>query len=226
MVMRDDALGARLTAAANSGEIVRIVYHGGSQSGASREIRPVAVMGDVLRAYDVVSGIEKHFRLSKIELAGDAHVTAPTYDALASSPGEDQRTILDFFAPRVAGLEALGWHVVLLRDALYLHRRFKNGRPRKTPEVEMVRDDPPEENASATEEAVILTISLEGSTITREVRERSPAPPSPWRAYGVRAESLPAARRFSGLSRAAALVLEQARLRAPNQHVVSAPRSS
>ena len=213
-------LEARLADAVGTGEIVRIVYHAGSQPGAARDIRPVAIAGGVLRAYDIAAGTEKHFRLSKIEMTDESAV--PPYDPSRASPREEQSTISEFFTPRIATLEALGLRVVLTRDALSLHRHFKNGKPRKTPEIEIVRDDPAEDTAATiTEEVVVLTISLAGNTIALETRKSAPTQPGRWRAYGVRSEGLPAARRFSDLWRAAALVLEQARVRAPNPNDAS-----
>jgi len=43
----DSALRARLTTAAESGEILRIIYHGGSQPGSSRDVCPIEISGDL-----------------------------------------------------------------------------------------------------------------------------------------------------------------------------------
>ena len=67
--MSDD-VRARLIAAAATGEIIRILYHRGSQPGAVREIRPVAISDDEVTARDIASGIDKTFKLAHIGLAG------------------------------------------------------------------------------------------------------------------------------------------------------------
>jgi hypothetical protein len=207
-----DALRARLSAAVESGESIRIIYQRVSQPGSVREVRPIAIRGETLRAHDVAAGIEKHFLLSNIQIA-DAQVTAPSYDALASTPGEDSRTIQEFFAPRIPELEALGWHVSLSRDELSLHRFFKNGKPRKGAEVRIVCEpEPPPDDDTNDDASILVSISLGGVAISREEQESSPRR---WRAYSVRCASLPAARRFANLSRATALVLAEARALAP-----------
>ena len=71
-----------------AGEIVQIVYHGGSQPGTLWEIMLLAVTEEEVRARDLAVGIEKNFKLADVELVGPDTV-APQYDAC---PGEDTRT--------------------------------------------------------------------------------------------------------------------------------------
>jgi hypothetical protein len=217
-MVRPDELAARLVDAASTGEILRIIYHGGGQPGTWRDVRPIAVIDDTLRAYDVAAGEEKRFRLSKIEIADEGYAGAPAYDGAAVSSDEEQSTIRDFFTPRIASLEALGWHVVWSRDALSLHRRFKNGKPRKTPEVEIIYEPMVKQTPVPVTVIVARADLLEGTaSVTRHEEPAPPTPDTSWRPYSVRSESLPATRRFSRLASAAALVLEQARVRAPHE---------
>ena len=44
-------------------------------------------------------------------------------------------------APHVGALKALGWHVELTEHRISLHRRSKNGKPRKTNDVTMGFDE-------------------------------------------------------------------------------------
>lgn len=166
----------------------------------------------MLRAYDVAAGIEKHFHLSKI-LFADALDGAPSYDPRVSI-ANDTRTIQDAFGPLLPGFQALGWHVALSRDALSLYRLFKNGQPRKAPNVMIVREDPPVIDEASEPKSVTLLISLAGVDTIQEMDEPTPRR---WRPYVVSCVSLPAARRFTDLSHATALVLEMAHATSPNR---------
>jgi len=61
--MSDD-LRNRLLAAASAGEIVRIVYHRGSQPGTLREIAPIAISDNEVKASDLATGTDKTFKLA------------------------------------------------------------------------------------------------------------------------------------------------------------------
>jgi NAD-dependent DNA ligase len=63
-----DSLREILEAAARNGEVIRIVYHGGSQSGTAREVTPISVGEDRMRARDFASHATKVFMLDKITL--------------------------------------------------------------------------------------------------------------------------------------------------------------
>ncbi len=123
---------ARLLTAATAGETVRIVYRRGSQPGTVREIMPLAITDEEVRARDLASGIDKSFKLAYVELAGP-ETTAPAYDA--GPPGEDTRSVRAALDPHVAELRALGWHVETTDTSVSVHRYFRNGKPRKGPDV-------------------------------------------------------------------------------------------
>ncbi|MFN3625829.1 MAG: hypothetical protein ACK4TP_17435 [Hyphomicrobium sp.] len=69
----------RLKDAAGTGEIVDIVYAGGTQPGTRREITVRAVEGEMLKACCLATGMPKTFRIDRLELwDGDPRV--PVYD--------------------------------------------------------------------------------------------------------------------------------------------------
>jgi hypothetical protein len=196
----DSAMRARLTTAADEGEILRIIYLGGSQPGSSRDVVPIAISGDLLRAHDVTARMDKQFRLSKIEIV-DEQVTAPAYDPrLASTSAEDGRTIEDLFAPMVAELQTLGWRVALTRDAVTLHGYLKNGKPRKAAHVSLT--------FSEYTGVRVIDVDDDGKPVEREERWKSRSP------YHVSSLVLPT-RSFAHLRKAGALFLDEARERAP-----------
>ena len=166
----------------------------------------------------MAAGADKQFRLSKIEIV-DEQVAAPAYDPhFVSTPVEDDRTIEDVFAPMVAELQALGWHVQLSQDQLSLHLYFKNGKPRRRAEVQIVREvpsDAADHNDDVDDASIVVSMSLEGIAISQEeVPKRAPRRGRP---YFVRSASLPFSRQFAHLARAAALVLSEARALAPSR---------
>ena len=193
--MSDD-VRTRLMAAAATGEIIRIVYHRGRQPGAVREITPVAISDDEVTARDIASGIDKTFKLAHIELAG-AQTTARAYDSFAPPLVEETHTVQMALAPHVGALKALGWHVELTEHRISLHRRLKNGKPRKTNDVTMGFD----------EFSVDLFDDFDGQGLQRVTRPSK-------RPYNVSSVSLPT-RTFVRLSGALPLFLDEARKLAP-----------
>jgi hypothetical protein len=196
----DSALRARLDAAAESGEILRIIYRGGSQPGSARDVCPIAISGELLRARDIAAGADKQFHLSQIELV-DEHGTAPAYDPhFVHPPATADPSIGDHFAPMVAELQALGWHVALTRDAVTLHRYLKNGKPRKAAHVSLT--------FSEYTGIGVIDLDDDGKPVEREERWKSRSP------YHVWSLDLPT-RSFAHLLKAVALFLDEAHTRAP-----------
>jgi hypothetical protein len=215
----DSALRARLTSAADTGEVLRIIYRGGSQPGSARDVCPVEIKGDLLRAHDVAAGADKQFRLSNIEIV-DAQVTAPAYDPhFVHPPATVDPSIGDHFAPMVAELQALGWHVQLSEDALFLSGYFKNGLPRRGVDVQIKREDAPTGGDDVDDGTLVVTVSLAGVAISHE--EAPQRAPRPWRPYFVGSAST--LRRFGYLDRAAELFLSEARALAPKRDTRAGP---
>lgn len=192
--MASNHLRTRLLDAAAAGEIIRVVYHRGSQPGTVREIAPLEVSDDEVRARDVAAGIDKTFRLSHLQLAGP-DTTAPAYDP---TPREDSRTLGNALEPYVAELQGLGWHVELADTSISVHRFFKNGKRRKGADVAILFNefsiDAWDDGNGLQEEAVKST-----------------------RPYYVSSPSFDRARTFARLAPAFSLFLEEARRLAPGQ---------
>lgn len=194
-----NALRERLTEAIRTGEVLRIAYHGGSQPGAAREITPLAVTEDVVTAEDLATRQRRTFKLERIELlAPDAPVA--DYDPNAAPPPEDTRTVAEVVAAHRGELEGLGWHVDLGQDQIGLARFFKNGKPRKTPEVGLTFSP--------------LTVDMFDDFDGRGLQtvERPSKRP-----YAVFSPGLSTTRTFTAIGRAAALFWEEARRHAPGE---------
>jgi len=128
-----------LSTSAKTGEVIRIIYNGGSQPGTIREIIPVAVTIREMTARDVATGIIKTFILSKVQIPV-SNMDLPHYDPNAAPFPKDEihRTIKEVLSNKVSEIEAMGWHVELNDEAASVHHYFKNGKPRKTPIVSLV----------------------------------------------------------------------------------------
>ena len=182
-------LQRRLEIAAKAGEVVRIIYHGGSQPGTVREISPIRVATLEILARDLATDIVKTFKLAKIELVEDA-TDAPEYVSHPDVP--EPAGIIEALDGKRPELENLGWHVTFSEDEASVYRFFKNGKPRKTPDVSLSYD----------EFVIDLFVDDDG-----ELHEDARHSTRPYRVDSLRFAS---GRMFGKLSRAAALFLEEA----------------
>jgi hypothetical protein len=130
-----DSVRDVLEAAAGTGELIRIVYHGGSQPGSVREITPLTVSETETIAMDD-SGVRKTFKLAKIEIANPA-ASYPAYDAALSPEPEDTRPVGVVLAAAVGELEDKGWRVEVSQDCVSLFRRFSDGTPEKNTSLQL-----------------------------------------------------------------------------------------
>jgi hypothetical protein len=126
---RDDAVRARLADAAATGEIVSVVYHGGSQPGHQRRIAPLAVSTTKVRAVDVETGAEKSYTLEKLELA-EKDSAAPKYVPHApASPLPEPTSLGEGLAQHLDALSAMGWQIDTGETEVSLHLLYRNGKP-------------------------------------------------------------------------------------------------
>jgi hypothetical protein len=179
------ALRERLAVAIKTGEVIRIVYEGGSRPGAIRDVIPRGVTVDELRAHDVTAGIDKTFLLAKIDLT-DAPVTT------AGGPHSIEAAI----GPRILELQALGWHVVLTPTMATLHAPLKNGRPRTAASISLWFEE--------YKGIIVVDQDANGKPVEQEERWKSRAP------YHVSSTRLHT-RSFATLWKPVALFLEEAR---------------
>ncbi len=126
---------ARLLEARDGGEILTIIYNGGSQPGTKRNIVPVKVDATDVRAREADTGAQKVFKIEKIVLVteggnGDA-VAGKWKDPSLARSIPDPASLAEAITPHMAELEALGWRVELTGEhcrLLYAPKVAKTGR--------------------------------------------------------------------------------------------------
>lgn len=126
--MTDDDL-ERIRATIGTGEIIRVIYHGGSQPGVARDIVPVAYNNGKLWAVCVESGRRKMFSPEKMELTDEKPDTATTYQSKPKQPPqltEFAELLLKFKIPRLgpAKAQALADRFYDLEDLASADREF------------------------------------------------------------------------------------------------------
>jgi hypothetical protein len=127
----------RLQAAIKSGEALRIVYMGGSQPGTSREIVPISIVDGKVAALCNTSHAFKRFVIEKIRVFDDDQpIQAVEWQVGVARPSLYQ-SIEHLLAESRDCLVQLGWHIESDEDHLSLHRRFKNGKVIKSPDVSL-----------------------------------------------------------------------------------------
>lgn len=175
MSVNIDTVASRLREGISAGEWFEIIYHGGSKPGAKRQIAPIAVLSDRVRARCYTSNAVKPFMLAKIEIVeAGAKSEAPMWNdpnAIPLPPAtdglEDVRDVHRLFGDV---LRQKGWGVSLDEHdsgwCLNLCGCFKNGKPRKTPTHSLSYDHT----------AYDLVITPDGDMVATNVRARS----KPW----------------------------------------------
>ena len=187
-----------LLAASRTGEVVKIIYRGGTQPGTVREISPVSVSESEIQARDMTSGIVKRFNLSKIELADDNTVARP-YDPNAIPQPEPFQSIESAFGPRITELEKMGWYVTLAENGIALRHFFKNGKPLKSSDISLTYDE-------------FIVEQFYDPDLDDWVTAKHPSA----RPYQLVGTTFRTARTFKSLSSAMNLFMEEARINAPS----------
>jgi len=121
--------------------VLTIKYHGGSQPGTIRQISPISIYQDKVRARCLTSNAVKLFVIEKIEVCDnfDPHVNHK-WDPTKLNEVR-YRNLKSFLESNKSTLEDLGWYIISYDDSISLHRRFKNGQPLKSPDVSLYYEE-------------------------------------------------------------------------------------
>lgn len=125
----------RIQKAIKDGEVLTIIYQGGSQPGSKREIKPIKIIESKLRARCMSSEAVKSFLISKISII-DKNEELDTPDWKNKDKQIDHyESIESLLEKKQDYFVALGWHVEQNPNMLSLHSRFKNGKVKKGADV-------------------------------------------------------------------------------------------
>lgn len=123
-----------LYSAAGTGEIVRLVYRGGSRPGMPRDVVVLLVNDGCVVCHEPPDTARKTYDLAKITAAsvGDM-VPLPRQSPLPASCS----TLAEYGEAFRAEFEAAGWHVVVEEMRIGVGGFHKNGKPRKGCDIEL-----------------------------------------------------------------------------------------
>src|SRR5690554_5595250 len=111
-----------LQQAIETGEVLTVAYEGGTQPGTTRQIHPLKLHNDKVRAYCYSSKAEKDFFIAKIkpQPAG----TQTSYEDLAADGSLDSIEV--FKSAYLYRFKARGWTVDHTDECIKLFDHFKN----------------------------------------------------------------------------------------------------
>ncbi len=199
----DKNLAHELALLARESRTVVILYHGGSQPGTKRQILPVSVSGNRVRARDLASDEVKIFSLDKIEIVAEDYLASEYVKK--ESVNNRTTNLLDLLKKEAEELEHLGWEVKLTEESIKLHTRSKNGTITPAATVGLRRNYDQ-----------VITIALDSGTHTSEISSDRP-----WYVFGpdfleALVEPEPeAGQTYKYLSKAVRVFLDQAHRHAP-----------
>ena len=122
-----DRVAERLRSSAGTGEILSIIYLGGSQPGTRRDVVVRGVIGEKLRALCVASGITKTYFVDLVyNVEG---VTAPS-PAASAQPSAGFVSMVNELAPFLARAR---FEVRAAPRTIAVHKRFRTGVVQKMP---------------------------------------------------------------------------------------------
>jgi hypothetical protein len=188
----------RLRQAIESGEVLKVIYHGGSQPGSLREIAPISIKNGKVSARCYTSNAVKSFTVEKIIVVeGGTKLSAAEYQPGLVKP-EQYPSVSGLLENQRDALVQLGWHIEHDKNHLSLHRKFKTGKPLKGSDVSLDYE----------EYAYDFVAGMDGEVHKENERKRQ----RPWTVRGKNQETIT----YSHLDKAAEVFIEWAKLLAPH----------
>lgn len=187
----------RLRQAIESGEVLKVIYHGGSQPGSLRKITPISIKNGKVSARCYTSNAVKSFALEKIVVVeGEAQPPAAEYQPGLVKP-EQYASVSELLEKQKDILVQLGWHIEYDKNYLSLHRKSKTGKPLKGSDVSLNYE----------EYTYDLVAGLDGEVHEENERKRQ----RPWTVRGKNQDT----KTYSHLDKAAEVFIKWAKLLAP-----------
>lgn len=118
-----------------TGEILDVIYLGGSNPGTSRRISPISISNGKVKARCIKSNTVKSFSVSKILLSDEYRTIRVNQSAHHTSKKNHFNSLADLLKFSQDTLKGQGWHVIADETSISLHGLFKNGKAKKTADV-------------------------------------------------------------------------------------------
>ncbi len=126
--------------AINRKTLLKVIYHGGSMKGQLRDITPISIKGDNIRARCHITNKIKTFKASRMEVMDQNGVLTEAIEKPASNvPNITTLKELSDFIKNDKKLSE--WHIVYEENSLSLHRKFKNGKALKSSALSLSYED-------------------------------------------------------------------------------------
>lgn len=136
----------KLEKSIQSGEILEIIYYGGSYPGKLRKVQPIKIDGNKLIAKCLSSNEVKTFSISKIAVQENGLTLGANSSALEFKSLFNFEDLITFLTEFRNELENMGWFITSENNSyLALHSFFKNGKPKKTPDISILYSEYSEE---------------------------------------------------------------------------------
>lgn len=124
-----------LSEAIDTGEIITIIYNGGSQPGTKRQISPINISNSKVRATCLNSNEVKLFSLSKIQIVSNTD-SFKSYNPNLQKPVADEPCNLsEILSKHINEFKALGFHLEIRENYAAAYRILKNGDIGEIPDV-------------------------------------------------------------------------------------------
>jgi hypothetical protein len=131
-----------LQAAIEDGEVLTVIYHGGSQPGIPRQLAPIQLLPDgKLRARCIATNTAKIFVVSKIQVVDSAQAVPSAYSTL--KPAEIGSLSEAIEGPLAAALQTLrdgGFHIEISDEQVSIHKVKQNKQPMKRSAVALLHE--------------------------------------------------------------------------------------
>jgi hypothetical protein len=119
---------------------LKVIYHGGSMKGQLRDITPLSLKGDNIRARCHITNVVKTFKVPKMEVMDQEGVLTEATDKSESNI-PNLTTLKELFDYVEYDSNFSEWHVVFEKQSISLHRKFKNGKPLKSSPLSICYDE-------------------------------------------------------------------------------------
>lgn len=127
-----------LSEAKETGEVISIIYHGGSKPGTVRNIAVISISGDKYRARCYDTNSVKTFLIDKTEIL--AKDSPELHHRSERDLIDDSPTLGILFKKIETALISMGWTPEFENNHLALYRSYKNGKRLKRPSAAIYYD--------------------------------------------------------------------------------------